>query len=150
MQDPDTSAWIPESELVLRLGLSRSELHGLRDRLAADHWRRGKHDRVEWSAAGVDFALSLLGAEKAALAQEIAAPAAPASVESLTVRRWDFPNPQVIECQKQDGTVVLVRVKSNKNFRPKLANGEPMTVPARQVNGQWWLQGPCPRWPGKW
>lgn len=75
--------------------------------------------------------------------------------EEMTVVRWRFPNERIIQCRRQDGSLVFVRVRSSKNFRPFLSsstasNPKPMTLRAYRDHTAWALVGNCPRWPGKW
>jgi hypothetical protein len=64
-----------------------------------------------------------------------------------------FPNPNVIQCRRANGTLVFVRVVHSKKYRPKLRlGGEPMTVKARpsDVGNQWLLVGREPAHPAQW
>lgn len=75
--------------------------------------------------------------------------------EEMTVVRWRFPNERIIQCRRQDESLVFVRVRSSKNFRPFLSsststNPKPMVIRAYRDRNGWALSGNCPRWPGKW
>lgn len=77
-----------------------------------------------------------------------------AVIVDLTVaKKWRCPNPGLVVCEDAAGTQCLLRVpqRSRDNFRPHLANGEPMVVRATLVAGNLYtLAGRAPRWPGRW
>jgi hypothetical protein len=74
----------------------------------------------------------------------------PAPIETLRVVQAQFPNPYVVKAALESGEEVFVRVKSAKNFRKTITDGSPMLLKAKKEAGQWVLDGPLPRWPGKW
>lgn len=64
-----------------------------------------------------------------------------------------FANPNVIQCKRSNGQVVVVRVVNSAKYRPTLRiSGEPMTLRAKQaVGGNWWvLVGREPRFTAQW
>jgi hypothetical protein len=73
-----------------------------------------------------------------------------ASVSRPALGGRHFPNPRIIRAERKTGEMVNVAVKDSKNFRARMANGQPMVLRARMEAGQWTLAQPCPRWPGKW
>lgn len=159
-----------ETSLVHRLGLSREEIKLQRDALLKERidWLALARGAIHWTAsavAKVETALQLKNApgapqtdsSTAESTDEIKTPPgehteahAPAEVvEEMTVHRCNFPNSTLIQARRKDGSVVTVRVRSSKHFRPTLPNGRPMTLPVRR-EGSWWVAVRCPRWPGKW
>lgn len=73
---------------------------------------------------------------------DIVAPA-DAELAELTVHRI-YPNPRLLEARTASGALVVVEVKTNRNFKPK------MKMRALLVReGRYHFTGQCPRRPGR-
>ena len=143
---------IPESELAKRLGISRDSVAGHRKRALTrgEDWRKAGRVIV-YTESGAERLIKLVGVTIPP--DEKKSPTAPSnghSEEELTFIQGNFPNRRIIKAKRKSGELVMVRVRSSKNFRPNDHRGEPMTLPARQESGMWVLARPLPRWPGKW
>lgn len=77
----------------------------------------------------------------------------PPVVELAVAKNWRCKNPFLVVCVDAAGAECLLRVpqRARENFRPHLANGQPMVVRATLVLGNLYtLAGAPPRWPGRW
>ena len=143
---------IPESELAKRLGISRDSVAGHRKRALTrgEDWRKAGRVIV-YTKTGAERLIRLVGVTTPP--DEEKSPSAASnehSKEELTFIQGNYPNRRIIKAKRKSGELVMVRVKSSKNFRPNDHRGEPMTLPARQESGIWVITRPLPRWPGKW
>ena len=143
---------VRESELAKRLGISRDSVaaHRKRSLTRGEDWRKGGRVIV-YTKSGAERLIKLVGVTIPP--GEKKSPTAATnghSEETLTFIQGNFPNRRIIKAKRKSGELVMVRVRSSKNFRPNDHRGEPMTLPARRESGIWVLTRPLPRWPGKW
>jgi hypothetical protein len=162
-----------ERTIAKILGLSREDLRYVRFELLKKNqgWRMDGRD-VVYTQAGVDHLLHHLSASKNNLAAttDLSAAIVPASKKKtppgplplrdpaptpapptaarnglveLTVLRC-YPNPSMLRALDPEGAAVDVRVRTNKNFVPK------MTLQGRLVcPGKYEMEGRCPRTRGR-
>ena len=143
---------IPESELAMRLGISRDSVAGHRKRslTRGEDWRKAGRVIV-YTKSGAERSIKLVGVTIPPDGKISPTAATNGhSEEELTFIRGGFPNRRIIQAKRTSGELVLVRVRSTKNFTPNDHRGEPMTFPARRDGGVWVLTRPLPRWRGKW
>lgn len=143
---------IKESELCLRLGISRDSIASLRKA----HLERG----VDWRKLGRIVVYTENGAERLIKAtgvpfqsedkKALKEPRDQQNEETLTFIQGNFPNRKIIKAKRENGVMVFVKVKTSENFRPNDHTGKPMTFPAREDGNVWIMTRPHPRWPGKW
>jgi hypothetical protein len=157
-----------ERLLAPLLGISREDLIYLRGEVLKKKkgaWRRDGRDiviahsgltlilerlRTTSNRAPVEIDLSTalvpsaVEKNQTAIDQETLMAAAPMNgLAELTVVRC-YPNPRMVRATTADGQAVDVRVKTNKNFVPR------MTLKARLVTaGKYEMEGRCPRTRGR-
>ena len=70
--------------------------------------------------------------------------------EEMDVIKSGMINRKVVQCRRDNGEEVIVRVKDSKNFRRVMSNGRTMRLKARLTKDGWFMVGRCPRYPGRW
>ena len=70
--------------------------------------------------------------------------------EEMDVIRSGMINPRVVQCRRENGEEVYVRVNDSRNFKPIGNDGRPMKLKARYTKDGWYMEGRCPRYPGRW
>jgi len=136
-----------EEEIAKQTGITRARLRTTRlEKLEKyKHWKKDGR-LIMYTEEGEKEILKILGFPKETKLVE----PKPQVTETMRVGRADFRNSHVIEGIRENGSKVIVRVRDNKNFKPRHHNGEPMEFPARWDGRAWWLARNCPRYPGRW
>jgi hypothetical protein len=158
---PNNPEWISEEELADLLNVPREKIRAERQQLTASEvskkgnvifWQRSAAERV---AAKMRLQLP----QKNTPPTEGTVPNQNDGVEELTVVSQPmrpngphFGNPFLIKASRPNKEVVVVRVLHSHKFLPKLHDGTPMVLKAKQSSaGNWWqLIGREPRFPGRW
>ena len=146
----ESETWVLESVAAKNLGVSRSVLAEYRKKTLMQnrHWRLN-HNQVEILEEALHNISTTLGATPPGQEAEPdsttpAPPAAEPEVVELEVIRV-YPNPRLLAAKTAGGFVVQVLVPKNRNFRPR------MQIKARRGPGSaYYLEGRCPRYPGRW
>ncbi len=143
--------WELEAAVAKKIGVGRNVLIEYRQAHLEKnlHWRTNRK-QVELSQDAIDKISATLGtAPPGGEPVSHSTPPAPAAVPEvveLQVLRV-YPNPRLLAAKTAAGDLVLVSVPKNKNFRPR------MQIKARPpANGStlYYLDGRCPRYPGRW
>jgi hypothetical protein len=142
---------ITELELSRKLGIPRNTLISHRKNLkrGPDFKKDGRS--IVYTNQGVESIIKLVGITKPTENKKpLTEPIERQNEEILTFIQGNFPNRAIIRAKRQNGDLVMVRVKSSQNFTLKDHTGKPMTFPAVYEGGIWVIKRPCPRWRGKW
>lgn len=123
---------------------------------------------VDWFRESKIIYLRKTGVEKIALAHDLNADElwGQATVsknlrrteELVTVKscprggnRFHFLNPKLIQCERDNGELIMVEVRNSQNYRPNLQSGQPMRLKAQlDEDKRWRHYGRDPRTQGRW
>jgi hypothetical protein len=147
MSDAAMYPWA-EVGLAKKLGVNRAELRSLRNAKLkrGEDWETfGKS--VQWSQLAAEMAVALFKAVMPADAEKsaLASPVNQNRPSDARVTRARIANPHIVFAEVEGETgELMVRVKSNVNFRPG------MRLKVEKTAQGWALAGRCPRFPGRW
>jgi hypothetical protein len=138
--------WELESVVAKKLGVARSVLAAHRkNSLEKSEWRLN-HNQVEIAAAAIKKISTTLGTTPPGNpAAHNTAAAAPEVVELEVLKV--YPNPRLLAAKAADGSLILVSVPRNKNFRVRMRI---KARPPEEGRTTYTLEGRCPRFPGRW
>lgn len=143
---------ITELELSKKLGITKQKVAEYRKAqlTRGEDWKKDGRT-VVYTTAGAERLIEVVGiTTPTAETKAITEPIRTLNEEILTFIQGNFPNRAIIRAKRQNGDLVMVRVKSSQNFTLKDHTGKPMTFPAVYEGGIWVIKRPCPRWRGKW
>lgn len=95
-----------EPEVAEHFNISLAVLREFRAGLPADQWSRGKHNKVYFTAAGLENIMEWLG---------LKTPTPALQAVEVTVLGF-APNQHILYCSLEDGTRVNVKVRSQVGF----------------------------------
>lgn len=145
---------LSEIGLARSLGVPRGDIAAIRKRAlknGADWLKNGRE--IIFTGRGVEAICAALGLDPttvAAPAEKTGSAEPDSQDEVVEVVRSTFLNRRVIQGRRKNGELIMIQVASSANFRPRLANGRPMTLRVQPDGLLWNLVGRCPRFPGRW